>query len=132
MIARCENPRNVGYHNYGGRGIKVCQRWRQSFVVFMQDMGPRPDGLTIERVDTNGNYEPSNCKWATPKEQANNFRHNVRLAAFGANLTLTEWAERIGIQPSTLRHRIFKLRWSVEDALTTPLHTEKSHPRAVA
>jgi hypothetical protein len=74
MIQRCTNPRNKSYPNYGGRGIRVCQSWRDDFLAFYRDMGPRPDGLTLDRIDVNGDYEPGNCRWATYKEQRANVR----------------------------------------------------------
>lgn len=96
MIARCENPKTIGFENYGGRGIKVCERWRKNFRLFLSDMGEFKKGMTIERIDTNKDYEPKNCIWADMKQQARN-RRNTRMAFFrGKNRYHPDIAEMIG------------------------------------
>lgn len=91
MLDRCSNERNNQYHNYGGRGIKVCERWLE-FVNFYADLGPRPEGMSLERIDVNGNYEPSNCKWASFEEQSNNKRGMKKYLVDGEWRTLTQLA----------------------------------------
>lgn len=103
---RCHNENSTSYPNYGGRGIKVCGRWRQSFAAFLDDMGPRPEGTSIDRYpDNNGDYEPGNCRWADLREQARNRRTNVRTTINGQTKTLGEWAHLAGLRPPTVYRR---------------------------
>lgn len=126
MLDRCYRKTTTGYHDYGGRGICVCKRWRKSFVNFIKDMGKRPSPkYSIERKNSNGDYKPSNCRWATRKEQNSNQRRNIRLTYNGETKILSDWARTIGINPKTLQVRIVSLHWPVERALTEPLR--KSH-----
>lgn len=126
MKAACNNPNHHNYANYGGRGITMCERWK-SFENFLADMGERPSRQhTIDRIDNNGNYEPGNCRWATPRQQLTNKRNNVRLTFNGETMTLMEWSERYNLLFETLRGRL-KRGWSVEDALTRPI--AKNGPR---
>jgi len=119
MLRRCSDPRVKFYRRYGGRGIKVCDRWRD-FANFFADMGPRPSPKhSIERNDTNGNYEPGNCRWATPIEQQNNRSDNVLLTHNGRTMTLTQWAREVGMAENTLRARI-RNGWPTGAALTRP------------
>ena len=118
--SRCKNPNASKYENYGGKGITICEEWDSSFENFYEwamENGYE-EGLTIDRIDGTGNYEPDNCRWVTPKEQANNTRANVRIEWNGINHTLTEWSEITGIKANTIRKRIFELGWSVEHALS--------------
>lgn len=106
--ARCYNSSNAGYHNYGGRGIKVCERW-QSFENFYADMGDRPsDEHSIERVDNEGDYEPSNCVWATMLEQSNNTRWNVNLNIDDVTRTAMEWSRISGVSVNTIYGRLYR------------------------
>lgn len=118
MWLRCTRPSQVGYKNYGGRGVKVCKRW-EKFEAFLADMGERPEGLSLERIDNDGNYEPSNCRWATRKEQGNNSRKNRHLTWKGETKTLSEWARLTGIASPTIRCRIDRYGWTVARALKT-------------
>jgi hypothetical protein len=116
MKERCYNPHKDKYKYYGGRGIKVCARWSK-FENFLADMGEKPAGLTLDRVDNDGDYKPSNCRWATLKEQARNKRNNHFLTFRGETRTLTEWARTLKIPQPTLSRRLID-GWRVEDALT--------------
>lgn len=121
MVNRCTHPVHVGYPNYGGRGIKVCDRWLESFENFLADMGPRPSlRHTVDRIDVNGNYEPGNCRWATPKEQGRNRRDNRIISAFGREQCMAAWAEERGLPVRLIRDRIDKLGWGAETALSEP------------
>lgn len=118
MRARCENPNRPEYPNYGGRGIKVCERW-QTFENFLADMGEMPEGLTLDRINNDGNYEPENCRWATYREQMQNKRSNVLLEFMGQRKTARQWSETLGLPYRTIRTRISR-GWTVERALTAP------------
>lgn len=117
MKQRCENEKHECYDHYGGRGISVCERW-QSFENFLVDMGECPDGLTLDRRDNNGNYEPGNCRWATWFQQNSNRRGLLLLTMDGETLCAAEWARRTGINQDTIRWRI-RRGWTVAEALTT-------------
>jgi hypothetical protein len=118
MKSRCYNPQHVAYADYGGRGIVVCDRWRESFETFFADMGPRPTPRhTIDRIDNDLGYWPENCRWATKREQQNNRRVTTIIEFEGKRMPLTYWAEQKGINPITLAGRL-KKGWSNEDALT--------------
>jgi hypothetical protein len=125
MIRRCDNPNASNYEDYGERGIRVCDRWHD-FMNFLEDMGERPDGKTLDRYpDCSGDYSPENCRWASWEEQQNN-RSNTRWIEFnGERLSLTMWARRTGLSRDTIRGRLDRLGWSVEKALTTPVRSRK-------
>lgn len=117
---RCLNPKHAAYHRYGGRGITICDRWKDSFDNFLQDMGGSyKSKLTLERVDNNKGYCPENCRWATMKEQANNTNTNKHITYNGETLTITQAAEKYGLSYSLLVTRISTYKWSIEKALTT-------------
>ncbi len=105
MRARCSNPNDSDFHNYGGRGIKVCERW-DDFAHFFTDMGPRPPSGTVERKDVNGDYEPDNCIWDTWEAQANNKRTNVNLTMDGKTQSLTRWCRHYGIERRKVSYRL--------------------------
>ena len=107
MKSRCGTPSDPAYHNYGGRGIKVCDRWLD-YRNFHADMSPRPEGGTLEREDNDKGYSPANCRWATHKEQCRNTRQNKRYTYKGHTLLVCEWVEVLGVKSSTLRVQLFR------------------------
>ena len=127
MKARCYNPRNKRYDRYGGRGIAICDEWRESYETFRNwalANGYRDD-LTIERNDTDGDYCPENCKWATQKEQQNNRSNNVKIDYHGETMSMKQWAERVGMEYSCLYARLNR-GWTFERAISTPSRAKKS------
>lgn len=130
MRQRCINKNRWDYPYYGGRGITICPEWADSFPAFMAwalENGYGPT-LTLDRVKSDGPYSPTNCRWATRKEQANNRRTTKLITMDGRTLSITQWAEELGIEPCTLWRRLQK-GWPVERALTEPVHIEKRSRR---
>src|SRR5688572_21557655 len=125
MKWRCYNQRRDDYQRYGALGIRVCDRWLNDFWAFVQDMGEKPSPRhTIDRIDSAGNYEPGNCRWATHREQALNRkteRDALRLTFSGKTMLISEWAVETGISKWAIRSRIHLLGWTVERALSTPV-----------
>ena len=117
MKARCGNPNAPNYARYGGRGIRVCSDWAGSFQNFLRDMGPRPEGCTLDRIDPNGDYEPINCRWLPKAKQQQNLRTNRMIAFAGEVQCLNAWARRTGISACVIAYRLDS-GWPVEDALT--------------
>jgi hypothetical protein len=119
MKSRCNNPQNQDFARYGGRGIKVCKRWMDSFENFYADMGPRPRGASLDRYPNNdGDYAPGNTRWANQKQQCRNRSNNRLLTHNGITMCMADWADRLGIKFSILNDRINRYGWSVERALS--------------
>jgi hypothetical protein len=126
MMHRCHDTKRKTYELYGGRGIVVCKHWHD-FENFLDNMGICPGkGWSIDRIDNNKGYEPSNCRWVTQKEQMRNVRHNRNFTFNGKTMCVAAWAEELNMKPGILRDRLGKLRWSVEKAFTTKV---KKQPR---
>lgn len=121
MKKRCNDPNYPKYDSWGGRGIRVCQRWCE-FKEFLEDMGHRPSGTSLDRINNDGDYEPGNCRWATRKEQNSNTRRNVLLTFNGKTQNLTEWARELNVRYLVLWGRL-KSGWSTEKTLSTPVAT---------
>lgn len=121
MMHRCHNPNSPGYRFYGARGITVCQRWRESFVAFCEDMGERPSAShSVDRIDTYGGYSPDNCRWATAKQQGRNSKSNRLLIAMGETLCLAEWSERSGRPVNVITKRL-STGMTAEEAIFGPI-----------
>lgn len=118
MRHRCSNPRSQAWANYGGRGIRVCSRWADSYDAFVEDMGFAPDGMTLDRVDVNGDYEPGNCRWVGWDVQAVNKRSNHLITHDGKTMTVCQWADHLGISRDTLCRRLAVYKMPVAKALT--------------
>lgn len=118
MHSRCYRSNSISYKYYGARGITVCDRWKD-FWNFVADMGEQPPGTWIDRIDNDGNYEPSNCRWATPTEQQVN-SSKARVLRFGNDaLSMSDWDRKLGLSRGSVSFRL-RTGWSVEQALTTP------------
>ena len=122
MLARCYNPNIRGYHRYGGRGIKICDEWRQSFERFYSDVGPRPGPkYSLDRFPNNdGDYEPGNVRWATPQQQARNHRRNRLIEFAGETYIMTDLAEMVGIPPGTFHFRLMA-GWPIRKIILSPV-----------
>jgi hypothetical protein len=126
MKQRCYNPKAQQYKNYGARGIQVCDRWLNSYMAFEQDMGLKPEGLSLDRIDNNGNYEPGNCRWATAKQQRRNQRNNRSLTFQGETKTIADWADQLGLSRVTVNGRLQR-GFSCEEALLPTSATRGSN-----
>lgn len=126
MLTRCYNPKGNRFQRYGGRGIAVCDRWRESFENFYEDMGDPPSSdHSLDRIDNDKDYSKSNCQWATRAQQMNNTSHNRRITLHGRTQTLTEWCQELGQNYARALARL-RLGWNEMDALTAPRGTRSS------
>jgi hypothetical protein len=125
MVSRCTNPNHRAFKNYGGRGISVCERWL-TFSNFLTDMSPRPEGRMLDRKNNEGNYEPSNCRWATRKEQNSNRRNCIYVDCDGDRVTLKEYCRRKELLYRPIVKRIQDRGWSINDALSVPIGSRRA------
>lgn len=113
MKQRCKNPNTVQYKYYGGRGIGYCPGW-EHFDNFLADMGERPEGMTLDRIDNNKDYSPQNCKWSTSEDQVNNRRNTKMIEYAGKTMTLPQWAKFLGVKSSTMKQRYYVYKWPLD------------------
>lgn len=125
MKKRCYNSHGEHWKSYGGKGVTVCERWKHSFPNFLADMGERPDGFSLDRIDNGGDYTPDNCRWATWTQQANNRSSNRILEFNGISQNVNAWAISLGVPSQRLRDRLHS-GWTVERTLTTPSKNDKT------
>lgn len=125
MRRRCNNPSDPAYANYGGRGITVCDRWQSSFAAFFADVGERPKGYELDRIDNDGPYAPENVRWVTSKTNKHNKRTNRKITWRGVTLPVTVWAEKLGMHPRTLFNRLGR-GWPLERAMTETVKHKES------
>lgn len=127
MKERCYNPQDKSYSNYGGRGVVICDEWLffDDFYWWAVNNGYEPN-LSIDRIDVNDIYKPSNCRWVSRKVQSNNKRNNHLITYNGRTMTLSQWAEELGMNPATLRNRIVS-GWSIEKALNQKVDESYNH-----
>lgn len=131
MKSRCFNKSLKTYKNYGGRGITICDEWKNNFINFYNwamENGYK-EGLTIERIDNDGNYEPKNCKWIPKSEQPNNRRMNYKFTYDGKTQNLAEWCKELGLDYKRTHSRIYKQKWDFEKAITTPCDVSKRNKK---
>lgn len=124
---RCLNQNSYDWHRYGGRGISICKTWLEDFFVFYEDMGPRPSpNHSIDRINNDGDYEPTNCRWATNLEQQRNRNNNCLITHNGETLCVSEWSEKTGISWHVIKCR-FERGWTTQDIFETPVDLKKPH-----
>lgn len=127
MRRRCNDKKDASYCRYGAKGIKVCDRWLNDYDSFYLDMGDVPDGMTLDRINCKGNYEPSNCRWATCEQQQNNKSSNRSITFSGITLNAGQWASKLGIRKDTLCRRLNVLKMPLEKALIAGRVNEWQH-----
>jgi hypothetical protein len=130
MMRRCYNPEHRNYYDYGGRGIQVCKSW-QRYEGFLRSMGERPGRMTLDRIDTNGDYSRSNCRWVSMSENCNNKRNNRYIECMGIVMTTSEWEEFLDFKPKTIVRRL-AAGWPIEAAVGTPIHSNNGRVKISA